>query len=62
MKVYRDSATKSGVSPSEQGVPNAKNRKQVENQRYQVNKDMKISHDSAYNMLEMEYNLDNFVV
>ena len=59
--VYKDSVTKTGVKAIEQGVLNAKNRKQVENLRYKQNQEKKISHDSAYNTLQLAYNLENYV-
>ncbi|KAK3098112.1 hypothetical protein FSP39_016207 [Pinctada imbricata] len=60
--VYRESVTKLGVKATEQGVLNAKNKKQIENIRYKQNKEKKISHDSAYNTLQLAYNLENYVI
>ena len=60
--VYQKSVNTLGISASEQGVKNAKNKKQLENLRYKENQKKKITHDSAYNTLQLAYNLEDFVV
>ena len=60
--VYKKSINETGLTAQQQGVLNAKNKKQLENLRYKQNCRKKLTHDSAYNTLQLAYNLDNFVV